>query len=198
SSMTQLLKSIDIYKEIGKEGLRENLAFFLKEIMDTCEENNIQMTIHPDDPPIEILGLPRIVSSLTDINWLLQKIDRRPNGLCFCTGSLGAGKQNDLVEIIKQTGKRIHFAHLRNVIKEEDNSFYEADHLDGDNNMYAIMKNLIAIQNEENSAIPYRPDHGHQMMDDLNKETFPGYSAIGRMRGLAELRGLEMGISGSN
>lgn len=191
----QLLKSIAIYKEIGREGLRENLAYFLRSIMDTCEENDIKMTIHPDDPPMSILGLPRIVSSLEDMNWLLKKVDRESNGICYCTGSLGAGKQNDLVKILKAVGDRVYFVHLRNVIKETDNSFYEADHLNGDNDMYAIMKTLIEIQHNRTSPIPFRPDHGHQMLDDLKKKTNPGYSAIGRLRGLAELRGLEMGIT---
>lgn len=195
STTEQLLKSIDIYKEIGRDGLRENLVYFLENIMDTCEENNIQMTIHPDDPPLQILGLPRIVSSLEDIKWFLHKVNRKPNGLCYCTGSLGAGKQNNLVEILKQTGDRVYFVHLRNVTKEKDNSFYEADHLDGDNDMYNIMKTLLEIQDKQNTSIPFRPDHGHQMLNDLNKKTNPGYSAIGRLRGLAELRGLELGIA---
>lgn len=190
----QLLKSIDIYKEIRHEGLRENLAYFLESIMDTCEENDLKMTIHPDDPPMPILGLPRIVSSLEDLNWLLKKVNKASNGICYCTGSLGAGKQNDLVQILKAVGDRVYFVHLRNVIKETDNSFYEADHLTGDNDMYAIMKTLIEIQHKRSSPIPFRPDHGHQMLDDLNKKTNPGYSAIGRLRGLAELRGLELGI----
>lgn len=193
----QLLNSIEIYQEIGHSGLRENLAFFLENIMETCEENNIRMTIHPDDPPMDILGLPRIVSSLEDILWLLKKVDKKPNGFCYCTGSLGAGRQNNLVEILEKTGDRVYFAHLRNVIKEEDNSFFEADHLDGDNDMYAIMKTLLSIQAQRKEAIPFRPDHGHQMLDDLHKKTNPGYSAIGRLRGLAELRGLEMGITGT-
>lgn len=193
----QLLNSISVYKEIGREGLRENLAYFLENIMPACEENNLLMTIHPDDPPISILGLPRIVSSLEDISWLLKRVDKKPNGLCYCTGSLGAGRQNDLVEILKKTGDRVYFAHLRNVIREADNSFYEADHLNGDNDMYSIMKTLISFQQQREQAIPFRPDHGHQMLDDLNKQTNPGYSAIGRLRGLAELRGLELGLSGS-
>lgn len=193
----QLLSSIDIYKNIGADGLKENLAYFLESIMDTCEENNIKMTIHPDDPPISILGLPRIVSSQEDLIDLLRRVDRKPNGICFCTGSLGAGKHNDLVKILKAVGERVYFVHLRNVRKEPDNSFYEADHLDGDADMYNIMKTLVGIQEYRSDAIPFRPDHGHQMLDDLNKQTNPGYSAIGRLRGLAELRGLEMGITKS-
>lgn len=195
---SQLLTSINTYKEIGRHGLKDNLAYFLEAIMETCEENNIRMTIHPDDPPIPILGLPRIVSSLEDISDLLLRVDREPNGVCFCTGSLGAGKQNDLVEIIKTIGKRVYFVHLRNVRKEPDNSFYEADHLDGDVDMYGVMKELVILQNNRQIPIPFRPDHGHQMLDDLDKKTNPGYSAIGRLRGLAELRGLEMGIMKSS
>ncbi len=195
STTTQLLQSIEQYKEIGREGLRENLAFFLETIMEVCEEYDLKMTIHPDDPPISILGLPRIVSSLEDFNYLLQRVDKSPNGVCYCTGSLGAGRQNNLVEILKAVGERVYFAHLRNVIKEEDNSFFEADHLNGDNDMFTIMKTLVKIQNQRDRPIPFRPDHGHQMLDDLKKKTNPGYSAIGRLRGLAELRGLELGIA---
>lgn len=194
-TMEGLAGSIRTYQEIGPAGLRENLAFFLEAIMDTCEENGIKMTIHPDDPPIPILGLPRIVGSLEDLSYILRKVDRTPNGICFCTGSLGAGKKNDLVRILKEVRRRVYFVHLRNVIKEEDNSFYEADHLGGDVDMYGVMRELILLQQERKEPIPFRPDHGHQMLDDLNKRTNPGYSAIGRLRGLAELRGLELGIS---
>lgn len=197
ATIPQLLSSIAVYQEIGSDGLRENLAYFLDAIMDTCEENNIKMTIHPDDPPIAILGLPRIVSSLADLADIIKRVDRKPNGICFCTGSLGAGKQNDLVKILRAVGSRVYFAHLRNVHKEKDNSFYEADHLGGDVDMYAIVEALLEIQQSRSESIPFRPDHGHQMLDDLNKTTNPGYSAIGRLRGLAELRGLEMGIARS-
>lgn len=192
-----LLASIEQYREIGDAGLRENLAYFLDAIMDTCEENQIKMTIHPDDPPMPILGLPRIASSLEDFQDIIRRVDRAPNGICFCTGSLGAGKQNDLVKMIKAIGERVYFVHLRNVTKEADNSFYEADHLAGDVDMYGVMKVLIDIQQTREESIAFRPDHGHQMLDDLNKTTNPGYSAIGRLRGLAELRGLEMGIANS-
>lgn len=192
-----LLASIDIYKNIGTAGLKDNLAYFLGSIMDTCEENNIKMTIHPDDPPISILGLPRIVSSHDDLFDLLKRVDRKPNGICFCTGSLGAGRHNDLIKILNAVKERVYFVHLRNVRKEPDNSFYEADHLDGDADMFNIMKMLVGIQQYRSEPIPFRPDHGHQMLDDLNKTTNPGYSAIGRLRGLAELRGLEMGIQKS-
>jgi mannonate dehydratase len=196
STCEQLLSSIETYKAIGADGLRENLSFFLEAIMDTCEENGILMTIHPDDPPIPILGLPRIVRSIGDLTYILRSVDRRPNGICFCTGSLGAGRHNDLVSMLEQVGERVYFVHLRNVTKEPDNSFYEADHLGGDVDMYRIMKTLVAIQARRTEPIPFRPDHGHQMLEDLDKTTNPGYSAIGRLRGLAELRGLEMGITG--
>lgn len=196
-TMEELTKSIETYKEIGADGLRENLAYFLEAIMDTCEEHGMKMTIHPDDPPIPILGLPRIVGSLEDLSFLLKRVDRAPNGICFCTGSLGAGKQNDLVRILKEVGPRVYFVHLRNVTKEEDNSFFEADHLGGDVDMYAVMRELVALQQQRTEPIAFRPDHGHQMLDDLGKKTNPGYSAIGRLRGLAELRGLELAITRS-
>lgn len=194
-TMNDLARSIDTYREIGPDGLRENLAFFLESIMDTCEEQGIRMTIHPDDPPIPILGLPRIVSSLEDLSYILTRVDRAPNGICFCTGSLGAGRKNDLVRILREVGRRVYFVHLRNVIKEPDGSFFEADHLGGDVDMYGVMRELIGLNGERAEPIPFRPDHGHQMLDDLGKKTNPGYSAIGRLRGLAELRGLEMGIA---
>lgn len=194
-TLDDLSKSIETYRHIGRKGLRENMVYFLESIMDTCEENNIRMTIHPDDPPISILGLPRIVSSLEDLTYLMKSVDKKPNGICYCTGSLGAGKQNDLVEILKAVGERVYFVHLRNVAKEPDNSFYEANHLEGDVDMYGVMKELVHIQQNRKEPIPFRPDHGHQMLDDLNKKTNPGYSAIGRLRGLAELRGLELGIT---
>lgn len=196
-TLETLSESIETYAHLGREGLKENLIYFLSSVMDTCEECHINMTIHPDDPPISILGLPRIVSSLNDLQYIIKTVDRKPNGICFCTGSLGAGKQNDLVQIIKAVGERVYFVHLRNVTKEPDNSFYEANHLEGDVDMYGVMKELVLIQQERKEHIAFRPDHGHQMLDDLKKKTNPGYSAIGRLRGLAELRGLEMGITGS-
>ncbi|ARS36451.1 mannonate dehydratase [Pontibacter actiniarum] len=193
----QLLQSIEIYKSIGHEGLRENLAYFLESIMDVCEETGINMTIHPDDPPYAILGLPRVASSKEDLLHIINRVDRPANGICFCTGSLGAGGHNNPVEIIKAVGHRVYFAHLRNVLKDEQGNFYESDHLAGDVDMYGVMKELIAINQQRELPIPFRPDHGHQMLDDLVKTTNPGYSAIGRLRGLAELRGLEMGIEKS-
>ncbi|QCR24312.1 mannonate dehydratase [Pontibacter sp. SGAir0037] len=193
-SLEQLTESIEIYKSIGHNGLRENLAYFLESIMDVCEEAGIRMTIHPDDPPYLILGLPRIASSKEDLLYIIERVDRAPNGICFCTGSLGAGAHNNAVDVLKAVGHRVYFAHLRNVKKDEAGNFYESDHLAGDVDMYGVMRELVAINRDRQQPIPFRPDHGHQMLDDLHKVTNPGYSAIGRLRGLAELRGLEMGI----
>ncbi len=193
-TLEQLTESIEIYKKIGFDGLRENLAYFLQSIMDTCQQLNIKMTIHPDDPPYSILGLPRIASSKEDLLHIIESVDHPSNGICLCTGSLGANPDNDAVEILKAVGHRVYFAHLRNVQKDENGNFYESDHLTGDVDMAGVMKELVAINKQRANPIPFRPDHGHQMLDDLNKVTNPGYSAIGRLKGLAELRGLEMGI----
>ncbi|WP_293886575.1 MULTISPECIES: mannonate dehydratase [unclassified Sphingobacterium] len=191
-----LKASLNTYKHIGKDGLRDNLIYFLQGIASTCEENGICMTIHPDDPPYPILGLPRIASNGEDFDYFLNAVPQQFNGVCFCTGSLGASQTNDLPAILEKIKGRVNFVHLRNVKKDAIGSFYEADHLDGDVNMYKIMKILVAENQLRSIAIPFRPDHGHQMLDDLNKVTNPGYSAIGRLRGLAELRGLEYGIIG--
>lgn len=195
-TLEELKHSIHIYKTIDNNSLRNNLTNFLTSISKTCIENGIKMTIHPDDPPYPILGLPRIVSTLDDYKYLLKTVDDDFNGICYCTGSLGASPTNDLVEILQFVISRTHFVHLRNIKKDKSGSFYEADHLDGDVNMYNIMKILIEENQLRKNQIPFRPDHGHQMLDDLNKVTNPGYSAIGRLRGLAELRGLEYGITG--
>lgn len=195
-SMTKedLMKSIGIYEQIGKSGLRNNLVYFLKAIQQTCEEEGITMTIHPDDPPYPILGLPRIASDEEDLLYIMSKVPESFNGICFCTGSLGAGVHNELPKILAKVGARVYFAHLRNVKKNSRGDFYEAEHLDGDVDMAAIMQQLINLNKSRERPIFYRPDHGHQILDDLNKETNPGYSAIGRLKGLAELRGLEIGL----
>lgn len=193
-SISDLKDSLAIYKEIGLEGLLDNLLWFLGEISDVCEKNGIQMALHPDDPPYPILGLPRIASNKTDYLKIINGLDREFNGICFCTGSLGAGKENSVVEIAEAVKHRVYFAHFRNVKKDESGNFFEADHLDGDVDMPAVLKIFIDENQKRERSIPFRPDHGHQMLDDLNKITNPGYSAIGRLRGLAELRGLELGL----
>ena len=196
-STADMLQKLELYKDIDAAALRENLCEFQKEISSVAEECGIKLAIHPDDPPFPILGLPRIVSSQDDFEHFLNKVDNSANGVCFCTGSLGASKNNNLTEMVNRIGEKIHFIHLRNVRKDEEGNFYEADHLDGDNDMFAIVKELLLLQQKLKTSIPFRPDHGHQMLDDLHKTTNPGYSAIGRLRGLAELRGLEMGILNS-
>jgi mannonate dehydratase len=197
SSTGSMLKNLALYKDIDGDALRNNLCEFQKAISETALECGVKLAIHPDDPPFPILGLPRVVSSINDFSFFLSKVDNASNGVCFCTGSLGASAANNLPEMLRTLGNKIHFLHLRNVRKDEEGNFYEADHLDGDNDMYTIVKEIVMLQQKQKKSIPFRPDHGHQMLDDLNKITNPGYSAIGRMRGLAEIRGLEMGVLNS-
>ena len=182
------------YDQIDADQLRNNLVHFLQEVTPVCDELGIQLAIHPDDPPYDILGLPRVVKNMEDLNFIINAVPNKSNGICFCTGSFGADPNNNLPAMVKALGSRIHFTHLRNTKRDADGNFFEDDHLCGDTDMYAVMKELLLIQKELHHQICFRPDHGHQMLDDLNKVTNPGYSAIGRLRGLAELRGLQLGI----
>lgn len=196
TTLESLQQSIEIYQSIGHKGLRQNLIYFLKSIAGVCKEEAIKMTIHPDDPPYPILGLPRIVSNKEDLEYIINEVKDDFNGICFCTGSLGAGTHNNIPQIFEAVKQRVYFIHLRNVKKDKSGNFYEADHLDGDVNMYDVMKAIVKENNNRPVPIPFRPDHGHQILDDLKKTSHPGYSAIGRLKGLAELRGLELGIMG--
>lgn len=199
-TLDQFRKQLKTYNSIDKARLRENYAHFLHSIIPAAEESGVVMTVHPDDPPRPILGLPRIVSTIEDMQWIRNTLDSIHNGFCFCTGSYGVRADNDLPEMAKQFADRIHFVHLRATVRENNPlSFHESEHLDGDVNMYAVIKELVkeVHRRKEKGLFPnlsVRPDHGHQMLDDLNKKTNPGYSAIGRLRGLAEIRGVEYAV----
>ncbi len=186
------------YDNLSHADLKANLSFFLNEVIPVCEENGIVMAIHPDDPPMDIMGLPRIIKSETDLDDLVNFIDSPANGITFCTGSLGANADNDLPKMIRKFADRIHFLHLRNVKREADGSFFEDNHLEGSTDMYEVVKAVLEVEKQRNIQLPMRPDHGHQMLNDLeNNKAYAGYTAIGRLRGLAEIRGLALGISRS-
>jgi mannonate dehydratase len=200
-TLEQLKHAIEKYRNIGEKELRENLLHFLKEIVPVAEESGVRLAVHPDDPPRRLLGLPRVVKDRFDVERILAEYDSPSNGITLCTGSFGAGMQNDLQELAERFAPRLNFIHLRNVTKDPGGSFIEDNHLEGDVDMYGVIRTILLEQKRreregrKDTRLPMRPDHGHLMLADMDRANiYPGYSLFGRMRGLAELRGLEMGI----
>ena len=199
-SLEKFRNQLEYYESVSKSDLQKNLIYFLEEIIPTAEKFGVRMCIHPDDPPFDLFGIPRVVSTYEDLNFIFKTIPSLSNGLTFCTGSLGVRPDNNLIEIFHKFAERIHFLHLRSTKRDDKGNFYEANHLEGDLDMFQIVRAILIEEkkrkkvNRSDWKIPMRPDHGHQMLDDLNKKTNPGYSAIGRLRGLAEIRGLALGI----